>query len=118
MANGVAIPIEQQFAALASTLGTASAADVLHTFLNQAELHFEDLKAHLDSENFNGSLVTVQELANSCTVVGAKSIAFLCCEIEDAVRNNDWAEAHVQFGKLITAAKLIRKYIRKTLLNT
>lgn len=118
MANGVAIPIEQQFAALASTLGPASAADVLQTFLNQAELHFGDLKVHLDAENFNGSLVTVQELANSCTVVGAKSIAFLCCEIEDAVRNSDWVEAHVHFAKMVTSAKLIRKYIRKTLLNT
>jgi HPt (histidine-containing phosphotransfer) domain-containing protein len=115
LANGVAIPIEQQFAALTATLGTAAAADVLQTFLNQANLLLSDLKLSLDTENFNDVLVTLQELANTCTVVGAKSIAFLCSEIEDAVRDGDWNEARLQCVKLVASSKLIRNYVRKNL---
>lgn len=115
LANGEAIPVEQQFAALTATLGSAAAADVLQTFLNQANLLLADLKVSLDAENFNDVLVALQELANTCTVVGAKSIAFLCNEIEDAVRANDWNEARVQFAKLVASSNLIRNYLRKNL---
>ena len=112
MANGGAVPVEQQFAALTATLGRDAAADVLQTFLNQANLLFADLKLALEVQNFNAALCVLQELSNTCTVVGAKSIAFCCCEIDDAVRNNDWEEARMQFLKLIAASKAIRKYLR------